>query len=324
MAQQVVKPFTTIGKQVELLRARGMMLDRDEAERWLTVVGYYRLSGYWYPYRALNTGVRGDQFVQDARFDDVVRLYEFDRKLRTQIHDGVERIEVALRSRVSYRIAEHDPLGYENPSLFRPAFEHSEWLATARRRVDRAKRHIEPIRHYEKKYGGRVPIWVLTEVLDFSDVSKLYDGMLVRDQWTVAERLGVRVDEARLTASQRKKGRKVHPLARWLEHLTVIRNSAAHHGRVWNRSFTPVGTAGLRTIDALECLPEGQSERAFGALTLMGYLLQGTSPGSSWTSKVRNLVEDTFQDLPGRSVGEMGFPEGWQATPLWSQGRFAR
>ncbi|MGE9782170.1 Abi family protein [Janibacter sp. G368] len=88
MAQQVVKPFTTIGKQVELLRARGMMLDRDEAERWLTVVGYYRLSGYWYPYRALNTGVRGDQFVQDARFDDVVRLYEFDRKLRTQIHDG--------------------------------------------------------------------------------------------------------------------------------------------------------------------------------------------------------------------------------------------
>ncbi|QBF47799.1 Abi family protein [Janibacter limosus] len=317
---QPVKPFTSISDQVDILRRRGMSLDRDEAARWLEVVGYYRLSGYWYPYRTISSAVRGDHFVPGATFDDVVRLYEFDRKLRTQIHDGIERIEVALRSRVSYLIAEHDPLAYQDAKLFRPTFNHSEWLKTASRRVDRAKRHSEPIRHYEKKYGGRVPIWVLTEVLDFSDVSKLYDGMLARDQWTVAERLGVRIDETRLSGNQRKRALKVHPLARWLEHLSVLRNSAAHHGRVWNRSFTPVGTAALRSIEGLECLPEGQSERVFGALTLMGHLLQQTSPGTTWTDKVRSLVDGTFRALPARSVAEMGFPEGWQGAPLWAPG----
>lgn len=315
---QPVKPFTTISDQVEILQRRGLSLEHDEAGRWLEMVGYYRLSGYWYPYRKISSGVRGDGFVQGASFDDVVRLYEFDRKLRTQIHDGIERIEVALRSSVNYLIAEKDPLGYQDASLFRPTFDHSTWLTTAGRRVNRAKRHSEPIRHYEKKYGGRVPVWVLTEVLDFSDVSKLYEGMFARDQWTVAERLGIWIDETSLSSGQRKKARRVHPLARWFEQLSVIRNTAAHHSRVWNRSFTPAGTAALRSIDGLRCLPEGQSERAFGALTLMGYLLQRTSPGTTWTDKVRLLVDETLSTVPERSGAEMGFPAGWQATPVWS------
>lgn len=313
-----VKPFTSIRDQVEILRHRGLSLDRDEAARWLEAVGYYRLSGYWYPYRASGVNGPDDVFISGACFGDVVRLYEFDRKLRTLIHDGIERVEVALRSRVNYLIAEQDPLGYEIAGLFRPTFDHSGWLATAIGRVERARRHSEPIRHYEEKYGGRVPLWILTEVLDFSDVSKLYDGMLARDQWMVAERLGVRVDENLLTTNQRKRAMKAHPLARWFEHLSILRNSAAHHGRVWNRSFTPVGTAALRTIAGMECLPDGQSERIFGALTVMGHLVQQASPGTTWSGKVRALVDGTFPDLPERSVAEMGFPEGWRSTPIWA------
>lgn len=319
---QPIKPFATIDAQIDLLTSRGLVLDRVVAQQWLRSVGYYRLSGYWYPYR--NTGDspnegRFDSFVPDATFNDVVQLYEFDRKLRTLIHDGVERIEVALRSHLSYLIGENGPLAYRDATMFRPSFNHSDWLVTARKRADRARRHSEPIRHHEAKYDSELPIWVLTDVLDFVDVSKLYEGLLVKDQWAIAERLGVTVDDSVLSANQRKKVHKVHPLVRWLEQLTVLRNTCAHHSRVWNRSFTPVSTAALRTVDNLRSLPEGQSERLYGALTVMGHLLQTTSPGTSWTGKIRALIEDSFSALPARTVSEMGFPEHWRGERLWSQ-----
>lgn len=318
---QPLKPFASIDEQIDVLASRGLGLDRAVAEQWLRSVGYYRLSGYWYPYREFSddTGrVRRDDFVADASFDVVVRLYEFDRKLRTLIHDGIERIEVALRSHLSYRIGSIGPLAYRDAAICRPTFDHDAWMATARIRVDRARRHSEPIRHHEAKYDGELPIWVLTEVLDFSDVSRLYDGLLAKDQWAIAERLGIRIDDSGLTANQWGKVRKAHPLARWLEQLTVLRNTCAHHSRVWNRSFTPVSTAALRTISDLESLPQGQSERLYGALTVMAYLLQGTSPGTSWPAKVRSLIDDSFGNLPERTVDEMGFPERWREEQLWS------
>lgn len=315
-----VKAFGTIDQQVDLLAARGLVLNKNEAARWLRNVGYYRLSGYWYPYR-LETGQSGDTRLSTLEpgttLDSVVQLYEFDRKLRTLIHDGMERIEVALRSHTSYRVGERGPLEYRNAHLFRPSFDHSGWLATARRRIVRAKRHSEPIKHHEAHYDGEVPIWVLTEVLDFADVSMLFSGLRAHDQWLIAEALGVRIDLSSLSRNQREKAKKLHPLARWFEQLTVLRNTCAHHARVWNRSFTPVSTAGLRTIEVLGSLPVGQSERPYGALTVMAFLLQVTSPGTTWLTKVRSLIEESFVGLPSRSVAEMGFPDDWQQELLW-------
>lgn len=227
-------------------------------------------------------------------------------------------MEVALRSHVGYQIGSVGALAYRDASAFRPTFDHGAWLAIARGRTDRARRHSEPIRHHEAKYGGDLLIWVLMEVLDFADISKLYDGLTARDQWAVAERLGVVVNDSVLSANQRAKARKSHPLARWFEQLTVLRNTSAHHARVWNRFFTPASTAALRTIGDLRSLPEGQSERPYGALTVMGYLLQRASPATTWTQKVRSLVEASFVGLPGRDVAEMGFPMEWTEERLWS------
>ena len=46
------KPFKTIDEQIELLRYRGMTIADDEVARHaLERIGYYRLSGYSYPFR---------------------------------------------------------------------------------------------------------------------------------------------------------------------------------------------------------------------------------------------------------------------------------
>ncbi|WP_370639230.1 Abi family protein [Corynebacterium sp. CNCTC7651] len=94
-----VKRFTTVEEQIEILETRGLTLDRAEAEKWLRVVNYYRLSGYSYPFRDSHGGKPTDHFIPGASFGQVVALYEFDRKMSTLVYDAVQRVEVAFRAK---------------------------------------------------------------------------------------------------------------------------------------------------------------------------------------------------------------------------------
>ena len=93
-----------------------------------------------------------------------------------------------------------------------------------------------------------------------------------------------------------------------------MRNVCAHHGRLFNRNLLPASTVAFRTIDGLESLPEGQSDKLFGALLVMAFMLNSISPGTSWTAKVSGLVQDEYAQLHLRSVTEMGFPHEWAGS----------
>lgn len=141
-----VKNATTLNEQITLLRYRGMAVDDRLARQWLSNISYYRLSGYSYPYRVIQPTddpkkpVREDRFVQGTSFEEVAQLYEFDRKLRTLIHDAIERIEIALRTRIGEWIVSHGPLAYQDSDLFHPDFDHVAWLDRAMGRVEVLKR----------------------------------------------------------------------------------------------------------------------------------------------------------------------------------------
>lgn len=240
-------------------------------------------------------------------------LYEFDRKLRTLVHDGIERIEIALRTRVGEWIVARGPLAYEAKDLFRPDFDHKSWLTTARRRLKRAEGNNAAIRHYSEKYEG-YPFWVLAETLDFADISKLYAGLPINAQHEISHSFGFVIDPLRLKGKHRKNYYSRDPLARWCEQLTVVRNVCAHHGRLFNRNLLPASTVAFRAIDGLESLPEGQSDKLFGALLVMAFMLNSISPGTSWTAKVSGLVQDEYAQLNLRSVTEMGFPHEWAGS----------
>lgn len=314
-----VKPYGSLDEHLAKLEQRGMALDRVFAAQWLGSVGYYRLSGYWYPYRVLNGGQRGDSFEAGTSFADVVALHAFDRKLRTLVHDGVERVEVMLRTRLNETVGASGALAYLDGAHVRPTFDHAAWLTTAQRRIARSRRRNDAVRHYNEHYGGQLSVWVLSEVLDFADVSRLYEGLPVKAQWEIAEQLGLQIDLGALSKSQADRAKKNHPLVRWFEQLAIIRNTSAYHARLWNRSFAPVGTATIWTISERVYLPEGQSEGLYGALCVMGLLLEAASPGTACQGKVRDLVETLFTQMHGRRVEEMGFPESWSDDPFWSR-----
>lgn len=292
-----IKNPTTVEQQISLLQSRGMEVNVALARQWLASVSYYRLSGYWYSNRLPleskdpRKPLRDDTFESGTRFHEIAALYEFDRKMRTLIYDGIERIEVALRARIGELLVAKGALSYKDPGIFREEFRHAEWLETAERRVERARPRNHAIAHYATTYDD-YPFWVLADVLDFSDISMLFDGLLLDDQRTISHSFGFRVDSERLYSRQKRSYYNQDPLARWCEQFTVLRNTCAHHGRLWNRYFTPASTNVFRTLPELSCLPRGQSERLFGALTMIAFMLRNVSPGSTWAKKVRTLIEE--------------------------------
>ncbi len=247
------------------------------------------------PYRSRKNGETLESFQPGTEFSQVAHLYEFDRKLGTLIHDGLERIEVALRASLVETLGVQGPMVYQDPTVFRPDFNHRKWMARARKRVERARRHSAVVQHHDKHYDGQLPLWVLVDFLDFSDSSQLFEGLRAADQFSVAQTLNMAPDVQVLSKTQARKVKKQQPLVRWLEQLTILRNTTAHYGRVWNSTYVPAGTTALKaSFSNFGSLPESTSYRVYGSLVVIRHILSLVSPGSTWLWKVRTLVEDLF------------------------------
>ncbi len=129
------KPWLSLEDQLAQLKARGMVVeDEVKARYYLDRVGYYRLSGYWFAFRertglcnAWSQGMRPrskdvkavrivlDEFRPGARFEDAVKLYVFDKRLRLLVMDALERVEISLRVDLAHRLGERDPFAYLRP-----------------------------------------------------------------------------------------------------------------------------------------------------------------------------------------------------------------
>lgn len=80
------------------------------------------------------------------------------------------------------------------------------------------------VSHYAHNYDGYYPVWVAVEVLSFGTLSKsLFRAMNNADQKEIARRLGIKSERV---------------LASFLQALTVLRNTTAHHSRLYGKSFT--------------------------------------------------------------------------------------
>ena len=72
-----IKQPTTIEQQIEQLKSRGMLIhDELDIHQWLSTVGYYRLSGYWWMYeeRYPSCSPRNHKFKEGTSWDQVKHL----------------------------------------------------------------------------------------------------------------------------------------------------------------------------------------------------------------------------------------------------------
>lgn len=230
------KKWKSFDEQLALLKSSGLIVENDKAALgYLERIGYYRLSGYFYPFRDFEISLQGglkyqrkDSFIANARFEEVAQLYVFDKHLRLMALDALERIELAVRVDIAYLLGERDIYAHENPSCLHGNFakkvqkysgrtRHDEWLEKYHGFIHRARK--EPfVAHYLNNYQT-LPIWVAIEIWDFGAFSKLFSGMKIADQNQIASKYGV------LNGQE---------FAGWLRGLNFVRNVCAHHSRLWN------------------------------------------------------------------------------------------
>ena len=92
------KQALSISEQIELLKSRGLNIaDSSKTAKFLGEVSYFRFVQYLRPMEADKTS---HQFKPNSRFEDAVALYNFDMELRDLMFKAIQRLEIALRTKI--------------------------------------------------------------------------------------------------------------------------------------------------------------------------------------------------------------------------------
>lgn len=305
MLEQYNKPALSFEDQLSLLEQRGMLIsDRASALIKLKNIGYYRLSGYWYPFRFRDNTLVTHNFVPNTSFESIISLYEFDRKLRSFVLDAIERIEVSVRTQVTYHMShKYGAFAHADANNFHPKFDHRTWLYNLQKETKRSKEEF--IRHYRAKYSGFpcLPIWMVTEVMSFGSLSYFYAGL------NNNQKLGV--EDKKSIASYYNVHHK--RLGDWLHMLTYIRNVCAHHSRLWNREFAIKPDKSNDPNWQPPITP--RNDRLFYILLILRFLLKQMNKGDHWANEITSLIQPIASNPNSRIA--MGLPENWKDHPIW-------
>lgn len=185
------KKWISIDDQVDLLtRGKGFGCNNvDDLKRSLETIGYYRLSAYWFPYKT-SSGDGKTVFREGTTFDEIMRTYEFDRRLRLLMFEAVARIEVFLRSRLAYFAAKEDgTFGYPDSARTKLSREYSA-----------AKKSEQYIKHFANTYGDEhdlPPYWMMVECATMGTLELLFSKVSPSTRTAVASDLGVKVPYSR-------------------------------------------------------------------------------------------------------------------------------
>lgn len=297
------KPPLTPAQQLAKWQSRGLAVrDVGKALHYLQFIGYYRFSAYTLPFQ--DKAHHDKHFRPGTTFEQVMTLYVFDRELRLLVLDAIERVEVAVRTRlVNEMSTRHGAHWFMDSRHFCAGFDHNGFLDKIDKELGIAptgkrpsRQHNEVfINHYYAKYTSPdlPPAWMVFEVLPLGTMSLVLANLAnVADRKAVALPFGV--DERVLTS--------------WLHCLSYIRNVCAHHSRLWNRQLVIKPLVAKKHAALVPV-----RDRFYAVAVMLHYLLGVTAPKSSWHERLAKLAEGQ----PAANLQIMGFPVGWKAEPFW-------
>jgi abortive infection bacteriophage resistance protein len=294
-----LKPSLSLDEQIALLENRGLIIENPQRlHRYLRFIGYYRLSGYFRYFQIKDDPL--NRFQPNTTFDQTLRCYIFDRKLRLMIMDAVERIEVAFRTIVSNWMSQKfGAHWYLDKCRFLPNFDHEDFIKKIQKETGylNQNRRNEFCSHYFKTYShpNLPPSWMVAELLSIGTWSSVYNHLPYSEKKPISDTFEI----------------PSGVLASWMHAITYLRNLCAHHMRIWNRLFTVKPAFAKKFQTQMR-----DNHRFYAYAVILNVLLRIIADGSKWHQRLYDLLQD-YDDLP---KNEMGFPENWQQDPFWRIG----
>lgn len=284
--------------------------DETIAASYLKNISYYRLKGYWWD---MQTDFRQHTLKPDTWFEDIIDRYNFDRHLRLILFDAIERIEIALRTKLIYHFSvSYGGLWYLDSKLFENKTirlndgtvksVHQNILDELQKEFSRSQEIF--IQDHRNRFPHRdADAWKTLEVASLGTLSKLYKTLKhqLPEKATIANEMGLNLHSE---------------LSSWLEALTYVRNIVAHHSRLWSRNMVkrpveklnnPVGKWFSNPL-----LPV-QVKKPFLIISCMVYLCNEITPNNQIKSKIHELIKSN----PSIPIYKLGFMNNWYKEPLW-------
>ncbi len=314
--EKYTKPPLTYREQVALLKSRGLRItDERQTEEQLANISYYRLSAYMRSFKEKKEGM-SDMFREGVSWENISRLYNFDRKLRILVFDAIERLEIAIRTQIIYQLSHKYGSHWQDKSEI---FESSKSLKNRDGYVvildvySDIQKHIKEqlnnnrtevfIQHYKKKYGIPLnpPSCMSVEVMYFNHLSRICGGLRKRaDVNGIASYFGL----------------PPHTFCSWLHTMNYARNICAHHARLWNRDFNiiPGKLSFSKHLQWISDPATVQRSKIYYFLCMLNYMLQTVNPTSPFKRRLHELLEEYKEDI---SFSAMGFSKNWMNERIW-------
>ena len=283
---------------IPLLKNRGLSIpDEQRAVSYLTHIGYFRLSAYFYP--LLKEPKTDRIFKTGATFDMALDMYRFDRKLRILLFNEIEKIEVAVRSAMSNWIS--DGLGDVFWMTQAKHFNNRSFFA---KRLDIIQSELEKsdedfIIDFKNNYSNPYPpAWMIAEIIPFGVLCKTFNDLKYKS---------IKKKIANYFALS------LPVFSSWTISLVSLRNLCGHHNRTWNKEI-PISSHNLNHPMYPWINPAiTDMKRIYFRICIIKYLLFTVSPKNTFTQKLKALLAE----YPTIDIKAMGFPANWHTEPLW-------
>lgn len=276
--------------------------DEQKAAFYLSQLNYYRFAAYCLPFEQDHAS---HQFQAGTGFEDVFNLYVFDRELRLLVLDAIERFEVSLRTQMAYHLSHNHTTAHPHlkPQIFHNPVIYGACLNKLDNDINRSREEF--IKHLTQKYEElQPPIWAVVELMTMGQLSKWFSNIEARaDRQAISRIYGL--DEKVMTS--------------FCEHLSLVRNHAAHHARLWNRDFTKTPMLPRRgdqtLINSLFNLPDTDRRlrKLYNTFVLLAYLMNTICGENHWAMRLKELIDSHHVD-----PAKMGFPTDWQQKDIWN------
>ena len=205
-----------------MLKGRGLIVrDEIEALRQLKIISYLRLANYMRPMEADKVT---HIFKPGRLFENAVDLYYFDKQLRVLLFTAVQRVEIALRSKVIHHLSmKYGAFWFMDEHLSDNQTLFNENLSHIGKELKRSREDFIS-EHFAKYTSPQFPpVWKTLEVVSFGTLSKLFENFgdkhvkkIIAREFNLPQHLY---------------------LESWIKSIAVLRNCIAHHSRIWNRKF---------------------------------------------------------------------------------------
>lgn len=217
-----MKRAFSIDEQIARLKSYGLIFDNEEKAREILLdVGYYRFGFYSFPYEKTFPRLEGrtHELREGTTFKSVYDLYDFDARLRRVLLNALDRIEVNIRTQITYIASNHyvnSPTWFADNNIM-----DSKFVETFEEKVYKTLRENPIIKRHHDKYinDKYAPAWKTIEFMTLGNITSLFRA--------------IKDENIKLKIS-RQYGCTVGVFVNYLETIRVIRNKCAHGSCIYN------------------------------------------------------------------------------------------